>query len=122
MAGCSTTHRASLLSLVAISSVVAATPSLDLRVTGAVDAVENFKVVATLTNTGDEKLRLLNDPHGILHPLPANVIIITANDGSSPNFTGVRVKYSLDDVARMSAPSVFNRPRAGPVCVGHPWP
>ena len=62
----STTVRAALLALAATASVVSAAPGLSLKVTGAdaVDGVENFKVVATLTNTGDETLKLLNDPRG----------------------------------------------------------
>ncbi|KAM5544053.1 hypothetical protein V8D89_002239 [Ganoderma adspersum] len=94
-------HLAHLSSLVAIASVVAATPGLDVRVTGpeAVDGVENFKVVATLTDTGDETLKLLNDPRGALHALPTSKSVITTTDGVSPDFTGVMVKFSLDNAS-----------------------
>ncbi|KAM5544051.1 hypothetical protein V8D89_002237 [Ganoderma adspersum] len=100
---------ATLLALVVSASVVAAAPGLSLNVTGsdAVHGVENFKVVATLTNTGDETLKLLNDPRGALHTLPANTFVITASDGSSPSFTGMGVEYSLDDAARLTDPSAF---------------
>lgn len=55
--------------------------------------VENLKVVATITNTGDETLKILNDPRGPLSPLPANTFAITDANGASPNFTGIKVKY-----------------------------
>ncbi|KAM5544050.1 hypothetical protein V8D89_002236 [Ganoderma adspersum] len=103
------TLRAALLGLAATASVVAATPGLTLKVTGtdAVDGVENFKVVVTLTNTGDETFKLLNDPRRALHALPANTFAITSGSGASPRFTGVKVKYSLDYAAQLTDPSVF---------------
>ena len=105
----STSVRAALLALAATASAVAAAPGLSLKVTGAdaVDGVENFKVTATLTNTGDETLKLLNDPRSALHTLPADTFAITTDDGARPGFAGVRVKYSLTNAAKLSDPSVF---------------
>ena len=105
----STSVRTALVALVATASAVVAAPGLSLKVTGAdaVDGVENFKVTATLTNTGDETLKLLNDPRGALHTLPANTFAITNDSGASPSFTGVKVKYSLTNAAKLTDPSVF---------------
>ncbi|KAM5544061.1 hypothetical protein V8D89_002247 [Ganoderma adspersum] len=105
----STSVRAALLALAASASAVAAAPGLSLKVTGsdAVDGVDNFKVVTTLTNTGDETLKLLNDPRGALHTLPANTFAITTDDGASPSFSGVKVKYSLSNAAKLTDASAF---------------
>lgn len=57
------------------------------------NTVENLKVVATVTNTGDETLKILNDPLGPLSKLPANTFIISDTKGASPKFTGIKAKY-----------------------------
>ncbi len=104
-----TAVRAALIALAATAGVASAAPALSLKVTGpvAVDGVENLKVVTTLTNTGEDTLKLLNDPRGALHALPANTFDITTDDGASPDFTGVRVKYSLVEAAKSTDPSAF---------------
>jgi len=55
------------VSLLAISASAFAAPSLSLKVSGAdvAEGVENLKVTATLTNTGDSTLKLLNDPRTV---------------------------------------------------------
>lgn len=55
--------------------------------------VNHLKVVATLTNTGDETLRLLNDPLSPLSRLPANTFAISNPNGAAPAFVGIRAKY-----------------------------
>ncbi|TBU50087.1 metalloprotease [Dichomitus squalens] len=104
-----TSLRAALLVLAASAAAVSAAPGLSLKVSGpeAVDGVENLKVVTTLTNTGDETLKLLNDPRSVLHSLPANTFAITTDDGASPSFTGVKVKYSPSRAAKSTSPSAF---------------
>lgn len=59
-----------VLALLAGSSVVLATPGLSVTFEGdkVVKDVDNFKVVAKISNTGDEKLTLLNDPNSLLTP------------------------------------------------------
>jgi peptidyl-Lys metalloendopeptidase len=59
-----------------------------------VDNVVNLKVVATVTNTGDETLTILNDPHSPLSKLPADTFTISDASGASPAFTGIKVKYT----------------------------
>ncbi|KAI1783148.1 hypothetical protein LXA43DRAFT_358555 [Ganoderma leucocontextum] len=63
-----------LVALAATASVVSAAPGLSLKITepNVVNGVENLKVITTLTNTGDEALKLLNDPNSVLKTLPAN--------------------------------------------------
>ena len=98
--------RTALIALAAATAVSAA-PGLSLKVTGpnAVDGVQNLKVVATLTNPGDETLRILNDPRTVLDTLPTSTFTITNNDGASPGFIGVQVKYSLTQAATSTDPS-----------------
>ncbi|KAM5543347.1 hypothetical protein V8D89_003221 [Ganoderma adspersum] len=101
--------RVALIALVTTASAVTACPGLSLNVTGpsAIDGVENLKVVATLTNTGDETLRLLNDPRSVLDTLPADSFTVTDSDGASPSFIGVRVKYSPSQAAKSTGPSAL---------------
>jgi len=53
--------------LLAVSASAMAAPGLSLKVSGvdAAEGVENLKVTATLTNTGDSTLKLLNDPRTV---------------------------------------------------------
>ncbi|PIL33830.1 hypothetical protein GSI_03536 [Ganoderma sinense ZZ0214-1] len=101
--------RAVLIALVATTSAVpaAAITSLKVAVTGpeAVNGVENLKVIATLTNTGDETVRLLNDPSSILDTLPADSFTITNDNGATPDFIGAKVKYSPTMAATSTDPS-----------------
>lgn len=59
-----------LFALAAGSASVLAFPSVSVAFSGekSVVDVDNFKVVATVTNTGDETLNLLNDPNSLLTP------------------------------------------------------
>ena len=105
----STSLRAALFVLAATASVVFAAPGLSLMVTGPniVNGVENLKVVTTLTNTGDETLKLLKDPNSVLNTMPADTFTFTTADGSSPSFAGVRLKYSPSQTAKSTDPAAF---------------
>jgi len=69
----------------------------------AVDSVEDLKIVATITNTGDETLKVLNDPRGPLNKLPTDTFVITDAKGSQPSFTGIKLKYVLKTAAALEA-------------------
>lgn len=86
-----------LLSVLVLAVLsVSAKPGLSVAVSGpaSVTGVQNLKVVATITNTGDETLKILNDPRGLLSKRPANKFTITSSHGGRPAFHGVKVKYS----------------------------
>jgi len=53
--------------LLALGANASASPSLSLKLSGADAAkgIEELKVTATLTNTGDNTLKLLNDPRTV---------------------------------------------------------
>ncbi|KAL1696007.1 hypothetical protein GGG16DRAFT_44080 [Schizophyllum commune] len=97
----SATLKAALAS-VALSAITAsATQSVSLKVAGPSDVtdVENLKVVTTITNTGDETLKLFNDPNSALSTMPANTFRIGNSAGAAPQFTGIKAKYSLKTAA-----------------------
>ena len=56
------------------------------------DGVDNLKVTAILTNTGNETVRVLNDPRGPLSKLPTDAFEVT-KDGTRADFGGIEVKY-----------------------------
>ena len=105
----SSSLRSSLVALAVAATAVFAAPSLALNITSPTTAnsVENLKVVTTITNTGDETPKLLNDPHSALHSFPTNTFAVTTDDGASPSFTDVKVKYSLGNAAKLTDPSAF---------------
>jgi peptidyl-Lys metalloendopeptidase len=72
-----------------------------------VDGVSNFKVKTTVKNTGDETLQLLTDPRGPLTKTPSDAFIIKNVNGSSPQFTGVHIKYVHQTVAAARRPNSF---------------
>ena len=86
-----------LIALVASTTAVSAAPGLTVRTSttnAEVDGLENLKVTTTVTNTGDEILKLLNDPCGVLSPFPENSFRITDSVGSRPLFSGAKVNHS----------------------------
>ncbi|KAF9554408.1 zincin [Agrocybe pediades] len=82
--------------ITALALVVEAKSSLLLKTTGpdSVTAVYNLHVVTTLTNTGDDTLKLLNHPGTVLSKLPTHNFDITHESGARPSFRGVLAKYS----------------------------
>ncbi|KAF4615936.1 hypothetical protein D9613_011329 [Agrocybe pediades] len=73
-----------------------AAPSLLLKTTGpdAVNTVADLRVVTTLTNTGNNTLKLLHHPLTVLSRLPRNNFLISHKlSGAQPRFKGVLVKY-----------------------------
>lgn len=85
--------RSTLVALVASAVAVSAVPGLQLALSGAdkVDGLNNLKIIATVTNTGDETLKVLNDPRGPLSQMPTETFAISHDSGAVPAFTGVRV-------------------------------
>ncbi|KAK7688332.1 hypothetical protein QCA50_008704 [Cerrena zonata] len=106
----SSSVRSALVALVASAIAVSATSGLTLKVTGpeAVDGVSNLKVAATVTNTGDETLKLLNHPLGPLSKMPTQTFAIAHEDtGATPKFSGVKVKYSPQYAVQLGKETSF---------------
>ena len=94
----SSSLRASLIALVVSVVAVSAAPGLTVKTSTPntnVDGLANLKVTATVTNTGDQTLKLLKDPRGILNTFPENTFIITGATGSGPSFSGAKVNHPL---------------------------
>ncbi|TFK72457.1 zincin [Pluteus cervinus] len=101
----SSTARTVLFALAATALSVSAAPGLSLKITGpsVVDGVPNLKVSATLTNTGDESLKILNDPLSPLSTIPANTFSITNTAGTTPYFTGIKAKFVPQRAAELGS-------------------
>lgn len=88
--------RASLAVLVVSVIAISAAPSLTVKTSVPnvnIDGLGNLKVTATITNTCNETLKLLNDPRGVLNPFPENSFSITGAAGSRPLFDGAKANY-----------------------------
>ncbi|KAF7331246.1 Peptidyl-Lys metalloendopeptidase [Mycena kentingensis (nom. inval.)] len=92
--------RAALVAL-ALSASATAAPGLSLSLTGPqeVTSVGALTVTATLVNTGDVELKLLNDPNTVLNTFETDSFSIADDTGASPTFKGAVVKYSPERVA-----------------------
>ena len=117
--------RAAFIALTVLAVSISATQSLSVKLTGmfqvffcvcilisasgpeAVDSVEHLKIVATVTNTGDETLKVLNDPRRPLNKLPTDTFVITDATGAQPSFTGIKVKYVPKIAATLEAYSIL---------------
>lgn len=106
----SSTVRSALFALAATALSVNAAPGLTLKVSGpgSVNGVDSLKLTTTLVNTGDETLKLLNDPRGALHTLPTNTFSIVNEDtGASPAFSGAKAKYVPAAAAKVGKDDAF---------------
>ena len=109
--------RSSLRAALAIlvPSVVAVNAASSLTVKTSVpnvevDGLQNLKVIVTVSNTGNEILKLLNDPRGVLSSLPEHSFTVTNAAGSHPRFSGAKVNHpsgSLADVCANAFCSYF---------------
>ncbi|KAF9554411.1 hypothetical protein CPC08DRAFT_727182 [Agrocybe pediades] len=81
-----------------LAVLAAASPSVLLKIQGPdiVNGVGNLRVVTTLTNTGDDISRLLDQPGTVLSKLPTHNYRITHESGAQPSFTTVLAEYSSD--------------------------
>jgi peptidyl-Lys metalloendopeptidase len=81
--------------IVLFSADTSALPSLSLRVHGPqiVYAVENLVLITNISNTGNETLKLLNNPQGPTSKTPTNKFDIRSSAGERPLFTGIEVNY-----------------------------
>ena len=82
------------IALVVSAVAVSAAPGLTVKASTSsvnVDGLENLKVTTSVTNTGDEALKLLNDPRGVLNIFPEDTFTVTDASGSRPSFNGAKV-------------------------------
>jgi peptidyl-Lys metalloendopeptidase len=95
--------RGVLASLVGSALAVAAAPGLQLKLSGAetVNGADNLTIKATLINTGDSTLRLLNNPNSVLTPhwKTATFVPTHTENGARPDFKGAKVKWGAAPAA-----------------------
>jgi len=119
--------RSVLLALILSAIVANATQSMFLRVTGklqskhsqimiqtsyagpeSVNTVQDLKLTTVVTNTGNETLKLLNDPSSCLSTMPADTFrIIGGSSDATPIFTGIKAKYVPGVAAMQKAYTVL---------------
>ena len=88
--------RAALVALVASAVAANAAPRLSVMTSVPnveVNGLRNLKVVVTVFNTGDERLKLLKDPHGVLDSFPEDSFTIAGAAGVHPLFSGAAVNF-----------------------------
>ncbi|KAG9090728.1 hypothetical protein FRC06_000907 [Ceratobasidium sp. 370] len=98
-----------LVSTALVSAIaVSAAPGLVLDIIGpsSVVDVHGLSVKTTLKNTGDETLKLLNDPRTVLSKAKTDTFKISSAS-SSPTFTGIKVKYVPSKAAALNSEGVF---------------
>ncbi|CAE6506031.1 unnamed protein product [Rhizoctonia solani] len=99
----------SVISTVLLSAMaVSAAPGLVLDVAGPSSVVDvgGLTVKATLKNTGDVALKLLNDPRTVLSKARTNTFSISSASGT-PKFTGLYAKYVPSKAAADAKESTF---------------
>ncbi|QRV78565.1 peptidyl-Lys metalloendopeptidase [Ceratobasidium sp. AG-Ba] len=93
--------------LLSSALLASADRSLTLKVTSpsaAITDVDNLRVAATVANTGSETLRLLRDPRSPLSKYPTETFGVVNSNGARAGFTGMKVRYSPEGVARAGLP------------------
>ena len=81
---------------ISAASAISTTPSLTVKTSTSnvnVDGSKNLKVTATIVNTGEGALKLLNDPRSVLSPFPEDTFTITDPSGSRLPFSGATVDH-----------------------------
>ncbi|KAG8789538.1 hypothetical protein FRC12_013387 [Ceratobasidium sp. 428] len=84
--------------------------SLSLKVTApgsVVTDVDNLRVAATVSNTGSETLRLLRDPRSPLSQYPTETFGVVNSKGGRAAFSGMKVRYSPEGVAKAGLPNTI---------------
>ena len=87
------TYVAAVSAIPAISSA----PSLTVKTSIAdlnFDGLKSLEVTATIVNTGEKTIQLLNDPRGVLDPFPEDSFTIIDPSGSRLPFIGARVSHT----------------------------
>ncbi|KAF9463910.1 hypothetical protein BDZ94DRAFT_577573 [Collybia nuda] len=105
----STTLRVALASLV-LGLVASAAPALSVTISGpdVVSDVKNLRLKVTVTNTGQEALKLINEPGSPLITSPTDSFLITGPTKVNPTFAGISVKYAgVDMVAANGSSNTF---------------
>ena len=98
--------RATLVVLITSAVAANAAPSLTVKSSTPnveITGLQNLKVAVTVFNTGDETMKLLNGPRGVLDSFPEHSFTITNAAGSRPSFSGAKVNHPSGCLANVCA-------------------
>jgi peptidyl-Lys metalloendopeptidase len=86
-----------LIALIASSASVLSSPGLTVTLLGdmQVTDVDNFRVITTIKNTGNDTLNLLNSPDSVLTPDWATDIFNVDSEYGPVPFKGVKVRSAF---------------------------
>ncbi|SJL15532.1 related to Peptidyl-Lys metalloendopeptidase [Armillaria ostoyae] len=95
--------------LLAFASVASATKSLTISTSApaSLSDVSALEVVTTVVNSGDETVKLLNDPRTVLSSWATESFTVVNSAGISADFTGVAVRYIPSVTAKKGANHAF---------------
>ncbi|KAK0244887.1 hypothetical protein EDD85DRAFT_215286 [Armillaria nabsnona] len=95
--------------LLAFASVASATKSLTISASAPASIldVSALEVVTTVVNSGDETVKLLNDPRTVLSSWATESFTVVNSAGISADFTGVAVRYIPSVTAKKGADHAF---------------
>ena len=96
--------------LLSTALLASADRSLTLKVVtpdAVVTDVDNLRVAATVSNTGSETLRLLRDPRSPLSTYPTESFGVVNANGARAAFSGIKVRYSPQAVAKAGRAESF---------------
>ncbi|KAG8741932.1 hypothetical protein FRC11_014576 [Ceratobasidium sp. 423] len=96
--------------LLSTALLASADRSLSLKVStpsAEITDVDNFRVAATVSNTGSETLRLLRDPRSPLSTYATETFGVVNNKGARADFSGIKVRYSPQTVAKVGRAESF---------------
>lgn len=96
-------------SLTLLPQTTCAAPSLTLHVSGprTIKGVENIKLVTTAINTGDETLKLFNDPNSPLSLAQMDTFNIKDPASRKPLFTGIDIPYDPSQATAVGREDTF---------------
>ncbi|KAB5591036.1 Deuterolysin M35 metalloprotease [Ceratobasidium theobromae] len=101
-----TAFAASLACAVVFGVSAAPSVTVSIVIPPQVNDVDNLSAITTVHNSGTETLKLLNDPRSVLSDAETNTFDIS-NDNGSPEFTGMLMKYSPNNIVKTNDPADF---------------
>lgn len=89
-------------SFASLLAAVSAKQSLSVEVAAPSDfTIDSLQLTTSVVNTGDETITLLKDPRTPLSSWATNTFAVANEDGATPAFTGVKVRYVPETAAAL---------------------
>ncbi|CAE6469257.1 unnamed protein product [Rhizoctonia solani] len=88
---------------------------VSLTAPSSTSSVDGLAIITTVKNTGNQALKLVNDPRTVLSTAQTKTFIITKDD-DKPEFTGMIAKYSPQHALKNNVPEHFTILAPGESC------